>query len=76
MQPGIDSTDTRRTISFAALLIACLLFEIWMMWYREINFDFSNTPPILPMVQGAAVILALVSLFGLIWYGLLKGDKN
>ena len=76
MQPGADLSKINRTISFASLLIAGMLFEIWMIIYKEINFDFTNTPKITVVIQTVVAIFMVISLIGLIWYGLVKSDGN
>lgn len=53
-----------------------MLFEIWMIIYKEINFDFTNTPKITVVIQTVVAIFMVISLIGLIWYGLVKSDGN
>lgn len=63
MPHGADLKTIRREIAFSAILITGMLLEIWITLYREFNYDFSNTPEILPIAQyliGLCIIVSFI----------------
>ncbi len=74
MPHGADLKTIRREIAFSAILITGMLLEIWITLYREFNYDFSNTPEILPIAQYLIGLCIIVSFIGIIWSGFIARD--
>ena len=68
MPHGADLKTIRREIAFSAILITGMLLEIWITLYREFNYDFSNTPEILPIAQYHRIMYnSFIYWYNLVW---------